>query len=365
MKVLALTPALYDTSPALRFRIEQWAPYLEKEGVQITFVPFEDEPLHRILYRPGAYLRKAALLLRALLRRLSLTRRVQDYDLVFLHREASLLGPALVERLLANSGVPLVFDFDDPIWLPYQSPSNGVFSRLKFVGKAASICRLAATVTVGNRLLASWASRHARNLHVLPSTIEMAKYPARPRATRSSVPTLGWTGSHSTLPFLRLLERPLKRLAASRRFRLLIVSHTDAPDLGWTPPVEVVGRKWNAATEATDLHAIDVGVAPFPDTGWTPWRCHGKVLQYMAAGIPTVASRIGILPEYIRDGREGFLAATEDEWTERLAALLHDSDLRRRMGAAGRETVGEHYSAHVWAPRVRAILESAAATRRH
>jgi glycosyltransferase involved in cell wall biosynthesis len=179
------------------------------------------------------------------------------------------------------------------------------------------------------------------------------------------VPTLGWTGSHSTLPFLKLLEKPLQRLAARRRFRLLVISHTEAPDLGWTPPVEVVGKKWNAATEATDLHAIDVGLAPFPDTGWTPWRCHGKVLQYMAAGIPTVASRIGILPEYVRNGGEGFLAATEDEWTERLATLLDDADLRRHMGAAGRETVAEHYSAHVWAPRVRGILESAAATRRH
>ncbi len=365
MKVLALTPSLFDTSPGLRFRIEQWAPYLERQGVGITFVPFEDEGLHRILYRPGAYARKGALLLAALGRRLRLTARVRDYDVVFLYREASLLGPALVERLLARSGVPVVYDFDDPIWLPYQSPSNGVFSRLKFVEKTASICRLATTVTVGNRLLAAWAGRHAKDVRVLPSTIEMAKYPARPaEGASSSLPTLGWTGSHSTLPFLKLLEKPLERLAARRPFRLLVVSHTDRPDLGWRPSVEVVGKKWQAATEAVDLHAIDVGLAPFPNTGWTPWRCHGKVLQYMAAGIPTVASRVGILPDYIRDGEEGFLAATDEEWVDRLAALLDDAALRRRLGANSRECVVEHYSAHVWAPRVREIFEAAASTRR-
>jgi glycosyltransferase involved in cell wall biosynthesis len=360
MQVLALTPNLHGTCPGLRFRIEQWAPHLEKAGVRVTFLPFEDEVLHRVIYQPRQYVRKGLLLLRALLRRFGVAGRARQYDVVFLYREASLIGPALVERLLAGTGVPIVYDFDDPIWLPYRSPNNGVFSLLKFTGKTASICRMAHTVTVGNSLQASWAAQHARNVRVVPSTIEMARYPARPASTAASTTTLGWTGSHSTLPFLNLLRRPLERLAQRYSFRLLVISHTDTPELGWSAG-ELVGKKWQAATEAVDLHEIDIGLAPFPDTGWTPWRCHGKVLQYMAAGIPTVASRIGILPEYIRDCEQGFLAATEDEWVERLSALVEDVALRRRMGARARETIGDRYSAHVWAPRVREVLEAAAA----
>jgi hypothetical protein len=359
MNVLALTPCLYGTSPGQRFRIEQWAPYLEKAGIHFTFMPFEDKALHQVIYQPGHYVGKALLMLRAFFRRLSLATRVRDYDVVFLYREASVLGPAIVEQLIARMNVPIVYDFDDPIWLPYQSPSNGTFSRLKFTGKTASICRLARAVTVGNRLLASWTARHSQNVHILPSTIEMEQYPAKPaNSVPPSTLTLGWTGSHSTLPFLKLLEKPLQRLATRYRFRLLVISHTHSPALDWVP-VEVIGKKWSAVTEAADLHQMDIGLAPFPDTGWTPWRCHGKVLQYMAAGIPTVASSLGIIPDYIHDGDQGFLAATEDDWTQRIAALLEDADLRHRMGARGRETVGDRYSAHVIAPRAGAIFESA------
>jgi len=97
---------------------------------------------------------------------------------------------------------------------------------------------------------------------------------------------------------LDLVRNALRRLAAKYPLRLLLISHTDSCPMA-SPPVEVVARRWDAATEAADLHDMDIGLGPFPDAGWTPWRCHGKVLQYMAAGIPTVASRIGILPDYI------------------------------------------------------------------
>ena len=110
-----------------------------------------------------------------------------------------------------------------------------------------------------------------------------------------------------------------------------------------------------------DLHDLDIGLAPFPDTGWTPWRCHGKVLQYMAIGIPTVASRIGILPEYIRDGEEGFLAGSDNDWIEKLGLLLHDAALRKRLGDQGRRRIQERDAAAVWAPRVRAIFEDVVA----
>jgi glycosyltransferase involved in cell wall biosynthesis len=347
----------------MRFRMEQWVPYLEQEGSCFTFVPFEDRALHEVLYRRGSYVRKTALMLRALWRRFALPAQVRDYDLVFLHREASLIGPPVIERLIAKEGVPIVYDFDDPIWMPYDSPSNGIFSLLKCLHKTSTVCRLASAVTVGYRLLASWAWRHNRRVHVVPSTVDLRRFPVRPIGGNDHPVTLGWTGSHSTLPFLQLLEKPLRCLAARYRFRLLIISHTATPQLDWAP-VQVVGRKWRAATEAVDLHAIDIGLGPFPDSGWTPWRCHGKVLQYMAAGIPTVASRIGILPDYIQEGREGFLASTDEEWVEKLSRLIEDVELRRAMGRQARQTIKERYTAEAWAPQVRSILEDAAQQRR-
>lgn len=358
MKALILAPGLPDTAPGMRFRLEQWMPYMEGDGFEFRYEAFEDERLHRVLYEPGHWSAKGLGILRAVARRLRLLSEVSHFDLVYLYREAALVGPALIERTISRRGVPIVYDFDDPIWIPYRSPKNPLFSFLKFPGKTAAICRRATALIVGNRLLEGWARNHAANVHVVPSTIETRNYAVRPTGT-SDMPTLGWTGSHSTLPFLKQIKDVLARLAKRHRFRLLVISHTDDFRID-DAPYEVISRKWRAETEATDLHPIDIGLGPFPDSGWTPWRCHGKVLQYMAAGIPTVASRIGILPDYIQDGQEGFLVSTDAEWEERLGSLLENAGQRHEMGQRGRKTVEERFAASLWAPRVADILRQTA-----
>jgi glycosyltransferase involved in cell wall biosynthesis len=184
--------------------------------------------------------------------------------------------------------------------------------------------------------------------------VDLDRYPVV-RPPHNGELTLGWTGSHSTLPFLQGLVPVLQELARKRKFRLVVISHTDRfriPEL----PVEVVSRKWRADTEAADLADIDIGLAPFPDTGWTPWRCHGKVLQYMAAGLPVVASNMGIIPDYIDDGRSGFLAQGPDEWVSKIGRLMDDPDLRRTIALRARQIVKGRFSAEVWAPRVGELI---------
>lgn len=361
MKVLVLTIAIEGTSPGQRFRWEQWAKYLQREGVRFDFVPFENQELHDTIYRPGHYLRKAALMLGAVIRRAKLLDRMRDYDAVVVYREACLIGPAVVENMIARCGIPLIYDFDDPIWLPYRSPVHGRLTWLKFRGKTSSICRYSRRVIVGNRLLAEWANQHSRHVHVVPSTIDLEKYNVIKPATKdSSVVTIGWTGSHSTIPLLLEIWDALEKLAAQHPFRLVVISHSDSPQLRKFPG-QIVTRRWQAETEAVDLQDLDIGIDPLPNSGWAPFRCHGKVLQYMASGIPTVASRVGILPDIIHEGVNGFLAGSTEEWIDRLSRLIRDADLRQQLGKAGRQTMEERFSAALWAPRVREILQSAIA----
>ncbi len=359
MKVLAIVTALPDSSPGQRFRIEQWARYLEPTGVEFTFAPFVDQRLTEVLYAPGHHVQKATLMLAALGRRLSTVLQAGKFDAVFLYREASLIGPAFIERLLATRRIPLIYDFDDPIWLPYVSPSNGFFSKLKFPKKTISICRLANHVIAGNRLLADWAATHNANVSVMPSTIDLEQYPTRPESSADNdVPTLGWTGSHSTLPFLDLIVDPLNELAKTHPFRLVVVAHSEDIQIPGAQ-FKVIGRKWTAEREAVDLYDVDIGLGPFPDTGWTPWRCHGKVLQYMALSIPCVVSRLGILPDYIQDGWNGMLAGDSAEWVAKLKQLIDDRALRRQLGVAGRRTIEERFSAESWAAKLGEILRAA------
>src|SRR5207302_448389 len=157
MRILAIVPGIYDTAPSQRFRIEQWEPWLRRQGADITYAPFEDLELHQALYKPGNMGRKLTLVMSAFRRRLSVLRSVREFDAVYILREAALLGPPLIERLVKRKGVPIIFDFDDAVFVSYRSPSNGYLSYLKFAGKTKTICRLSSHVMAGNPYLAEYA----------------------------------------------------------------------------------------------------------------------------------------------------------------------------------------------------------------
>ena len=112
--------------------------------------------------------------------------------------------------------------------------------------------------------------------------------------------------------------------------------------------------------EAEWLGSIDIGIMPLEDDDWSRGKCAFKLLQYMAAGVPTVSSPVGMNAEVIVDGVNGLLAETESEWSEKLLALAEDADLRKKLGASGRRTVEEEYSLGVCLGRLEGILESVA-----
>jgi glycosyltransferase involved in cell wall biosynthesis len=354
MRVLALMPGLFDTSPGQRYRLEQWDPLLRERGVEITYAPFEDEELHSVVYKPGQMGKKLQLVSRNLARRLSTISKATKYDLVYILREAALLGPAVFERLLYQQRVPFVFDFDDAIFVTYRSPSNGYLSYLKFASKTKTICRLASHVMVGNPYLAEYAGQVNDKVTVIPTTIDTEKYRLAPARESDGPLTIGWTGSYSTVQHLDTLRGALQKLAETEKFRLRVIG-TPSYELA---PVEVEAMQWRAATELEDLSAIDIGVMPLPDDNWSKGKCGLKALQFMALGIPTVCSPVGVNTDIIQDNENGFLAATEAEWVEKLTRLLREGELRRRLGQAGRATVEEKYSAVTQAPRVYEIFKS-------
>ena len=353
MRLLAFVPSVHDTNPSQRFRIEQWEPLLRRRGVEVTFKPFESAELHAVLYKPGMVGQKLRHVASAFARRASEVRDLRDFDAVYVLREMALLGPPLFERWLARSGAPFVFDFDDAVFVPYVSPANGYLSYLKFPGKTRTICRLAAHVMAGNSYLADYARQVNDRVTVVPTTIDMTKYTVEEREANDP-PVIGWSGSYSTAQHLDTLRPALRRLARAERFRLRVIGAPGYRIEG----VDVEAMPWRAETEVADLRRIDVGVMPLPDEPWSRGKCGLKALQYMALSIPTVCSPVGVNTEIVREGENGHLASTEDEWVEKLSRLLRSADARRRLGRAGRATVEAHYSAAGQAPRVFQIIES-------
>src|SRR5687768_1419646 len=206
MRVLAVVPGLFDTSPGQRYRLEQWEPHLRERGVEITYDPFESEELNSLIYKPGFLGRKMHLVASGLTRRLATVKKARDFDLVYIFREAALLGPPIFETMVHQTGVPIVFDFDDAIFVSYRSPSNGYLSYLKFAGKTKTICRLAAHVMVGNPYLAEYARQYNERVTVVPTTIDTRTYHVPPPKNADGPLIIGWTGSHSTVQHLDTLR---------------------------------------------------------------------------------------------------------------------------------------------------------------
>jgi len=354
MRLLALVPSLYDKSPGQRYRLEQWEPLLRERGVDITYAPFECAELNDVVYKQGQIAKKLRLVVQALGRRAALLSKLTNYDVIYLHREAALLGPAVFERLIHRSGVPMVFDFDDAIFLSYKSPSNGYLSYLKFAGKTKTNCRLAAHVMVGNPYLAEYARQFNQNVSIIPTTIDTDKYKPVNIEDSSGPVVIGWTGSHSTVQHLDTLRSALAKLAQRESIRLRVIG---------TPNYQIEGVEfetimWRSETEVEDLSAVDIGIMPLPDDNWARGKCGAKALQFMAMGIPTVCSPVGVNTDIIQDNENGLIANSEDEWIEKLSLLIRSRELRARLGKAGRQTIEQRFSAAVQAPRVHEVLES-------
>lgn len=356
ISVCALVPYPLGSTPSQRFRLEQWAPDLRQAGIELELVPFVDPALMRCLHQPGHYLAKAGLAARATARRLRLLRQLDDFDLVIVHRAALLAGPATLEHRIARRR-PILFDFDDAIWLLHTTAANRHIGWLKSPGKTAAICRASAQVVVGNRYLAEYARQYNDRVDVVPSSIDTDLFlPALARRTNGPV-VVGWTGSSTSQTYLEAFAPVLRELARTRSVEIRV--HSDRrPDL---PGVEMVWRPWSPDNELVELQAFDIGIMPMPDDRWARGKCAMKALLYMSVGVPAICEAVGTNREVIQHGENGLLAASPEEWLRHLHALIDDRAQRARLGAAGRATVEAGYSrrhcAALFADAVRRTVE--------
>jgi glycosyltransferase involved in cell wall biosynthesis len=362
VRLLALVSKPLGLAPGQRFRLEQWAPLLSStHGVSVDFSVFESPRLTRILYQPGRRAAKAAFVVLDAIRRRAVLSQASEYDVVVIFREASLLGPAVYERLLAHSGKPIIFDFDDAIWVRgHRGSANGWFARLRFPGKTATICRLASAVVVGNSHLANYASRLNDSVHVIPSTVDLDLFPVQPPFEQESPFVIVWSGSESTLYHLETARAALERFGRKQKTVLRVIC-SRPPERGFDG-VELQFVPWTAEAEAARLGPSHVGIMPLPDDEFTRGKGGYKALLYMAVGRPVVLSPVGVNAEIVVHGRNGLLAQTVDEWVGALDALAESPVLRDRLAQAGRRTVESGYSAESGAAAFASVVKGVLAS---
>ena len=345
LRVLALTRTS-RRGPSTRYRIEQYRSELAAHGIELTTRPLFGDAWFSILETRPAPLRgllKAGYSLARLVARAAQAREAArgGHDLVLVEQQLFPYLPWSLERRLWPKRTPVLLEFDDAIWLTAGHEE-----------KLAAACARAALVLVGNDFLREWAARHAARTAVIPTTIDMARYPASPPPDPDGRPLrVGWIGLRYNLGYLSALAGPLRRLQESGQCVELRVISSGAPSGPEWDGLSVVHRPWSEDGELAEMQACDLGVMPLPDVPWARGKCGLKLLQFMAAGRPVVASPVGVNTTIVKDGENGLLAADADGW---LAALrrLSDPELRLRLGAAGRASVERSYSVSGWASRL-------------
>jgi glycosyltransferase involved in cell wall biosynthesis len=357
MRVIALTKTS-SIGPSSRYRYIQYRERLAALGVELDVRPLFGPGWFRILrVRPAPlrFLLKCGYVPVRFAARLLQLAGTGRADLTVVEHQALPYLPPLIERWLSRSGRRWSLEFDDAIWL-----TRGHRAKLE------RMCALADRVLVGNRYLATFAARWNEKVAVVPTTIDLRRYPAPARpvgadAGQGARPlVIGWIGLPYNFDALKILARPLRRLTdGSAQTVLRVVSAGRSAPAG-LDGVKVEMREWALEREVADISAFDIGVMPLHDDEWSRGKCGLKILQCFAAGVPVVASPVGVNAEIVADGVNGFLARDEDEWSDRLARLARDPELRRRLGDAGRRTVEERYSTDAWAPRLAAAWRSVA-----
>ena len=356
-RIIFLVPYPLGQAPSQRFRFEQYLGILRQHGHQFRLASFLDDATWRILYKPGRAARKALGIAAGFGRRLGHLVAATGYDFVFIHREAAPIGPPVLEWLLAKVlRKRIIYDFDDAIWLANTSEANRIAAGVKWHQKAASICRWAYKNSCGNAYLAAYARQFNPSVLVNPTTIDTEHLHNRVRDQAAPGPlVIGWTGTHSTLKYLRPLVPVLAQLEAEGlEFEFRVISN-QPPDFD-QPLRSLRFVPWQKATEIADLLAFHVGLMPLEDDLWAKGKCAFKALQYMALGIPALVSPVGMNPEVVQPGVNGYLCATPTDWYQCLQQLLHQPALRQQLGQAARLTIEQRYSVRANTPTFLALF---------
>jgi len=343
VRVAAFTKYGREAASA-RQRLLQYLPSLAAAGIEVDYSPLLDDNYVRSLASGGSFSKLAVA--RSYARRMNQLLRGPDCDVLWVYAELFPYLPAAFERLAFRSGKPVVYDFDDAFFLNYEG-------RPFLSGKLEPLLAGAAVCCCGNDYLRDYALRLNPNSILLPTVVDTDAYVPAPRAREGPV-TIGWIGSPSTWQYVRPLLPLLKQLCEGERARLLVVGAGTAAASDRFAGMEL--EQWSEAGEIASVQAMDIGIMPLPDEPWARGKSGYKLVQYMACGLPVVASPVGVNTSIVRDGGTGFLASSPEEWRSRLEALIADPDARQQMGAAGRQRAVEAYSLRSQAPRLIEVL---------
>jgi glycosyltransferase involved in cell wall biosynthesis len=357
-RMLVLCPFPQGVAAGQRLKYEQYFDEWRQLGWDIDVSSFMDHTLWNVVYTPFGLKTKIMGVLRGHIRRILDLFRVGRYDLVYVFMWVTPFGTSLMERTVRRLAHRLIYDIEDNLIVGQKLPNgynpNSIVARLKGPGKARYLIHSADHVIASSPYLSDVCTESlgARRATYVSSSVDTARFVPR-RVTQSKPVVVGWTGTFSSRIYLDMLRDVFKRLAQRVQYRLRVIGNFPYE----LPEVDLEVINWSSEKEVEDMQALDIGVYPLPCNEWVMGKSGLKAIQYMAFGIPTVASAAGITPMIIRHEATGLLVRSDDEWVEALERLIREPDLRARLGMAAREEAVRKYSTMAIGKIYRSVID--------
>ena len=320
-KVLFIANHRKDRAPSQRFRFEQYLNYLNQNRYDCHLSNLFSESDDKTFYAKGNFIAKISIFLKTLLKRYTEINNISQYDIVYISREAHKIGSSFLERKIKNSGVKIIYDFDDAIWKKDMSKANRWFKWLKNPDKTKNIIALADLVVAGNQYLKDYALNYNSNVVIIPTTIDTDYYKPKSKPENKKV-YIGWSGSITTIKHFELAIPFLSKIKEMYQDKISIKVIGDKNY--FNESLKIKGINWILSDEIKELSSFDIGIMPLENNEWSNGKCGLKGLQYMDLEIPTIMSPVGVNSEIIINRHNGFLAEDTIDWVNSISQLIED-----------------------------------------
>jgi L-malate glycosyltransferase len=342
-KILVICPYPENVAPSQRLKFEQYFVHFREAGYLVDVSPFISEQFFSIIYKKGFFFEKLFHTIAGYVKRVKDLFRLRHYDIVYVHLWSTPFGPPLFEWIIRKLSKRIVYDIDDLVYLKnVKSKAHQIVTFVRGRRKPIYLMKSADYVITCTPYLDEFVRRYNQNTVDISSTVDTCERYQVAIDYFNAVPTIGWSGSLSTSKYFYLLEDVLRELSRKYLFKILVIGDNAVRIDG----LNIEAILWDEKTEVKNLQRIDIGLYPLPNEEWVFGKSGLKAIQYMALGIPTVATAIGANFRVIENGVSGFLVSSKEQWVYALSQLIENPQLRKSIGTAARKKVEENFSIH-------------------
>jgi L-malate glycosyltransferase len=339
--ILVICPFPKDSAAGQRLKYEQYFDHWESCGYEVTVSAFISQSMWKIVYLKGKYLSKIIWTIIGYFHRFYDLFRIPKYDIIYVHMWVTPFGSTLLERIVRALSSKLIYDIEDNTIVSVSSSVNSIINLLKNSNKNKFLIKTADYVITSSPILNKYClGLNNKKCKYISSSVNTNKFFPVNTYDNTKKITIGWTGTFSSKEYLDLLNDALVKLKSRCDFKLLIIGNFEYK----FPEMDLEVIQWNRENEVKDMQKIDIGIYPLPDNSWVYGKSGLKAIQYMAFGLPTVATNIGTTSKIIEHMKNGLLVNNDKEWVDSLEELIKSPRLRKSLGQNARKTVVDKYS---------------------